>query len=100
VFDGAPLFSVHYNVFLDKFVAFYLAGISDEITLRTAPLPQGPWSEPLSIGKTERASENWTYALIAHPEFSRDDGRIEILSYTRPAAFLRQETRLIELRFD
>ena len=100
VFDGAPLFSVHYNAFLGKFIAFYLAGISDVLTLRTAPLPQGPWSEATSFGKSERAFENWNYALIAHPELSRDNGRIEILSYTRPAAFLRQETRLIELRFD
>lgn len=100
IFDGGSLFSVHYNAYLEKYLAFYMPGIADEITLRTALLPQGPWSEPHSIGKSMRAHENWNYALIAHPEFSRDNGRVEILSYTRPSGFLEQETRLIELRFD
>lgn len=99
VLDGAPLFSVHYNRYLEKYVAFYLAGISDVITLRTAPHPQGPWSKASSIGKTMPAHENWSYALNAHPEFARENGRVEILSYTRPEGFLQQEIRLIELRF-
>lgn len=46
------------------------------------------------------AIDGWNYALIAHPEFSRDDGRVGVLSYTRPAGFLVQETRLVEVRFD
>lgn len=100
VLDGASLFSVHYNAYLEKYLAFYMPGIAGEIALRTAPLPEGPWSEPQSAGKTLPAYEDWNYALIAHPEFSRDGGRVEILSYTRPSGFLEQETRLIELHFD
>jgi len=100
VFNGASLFSVHYNAYLGKYLAFYMAGTASEITYRTADLPQGPWSESHAIGYGLQAYENWSYALIAHPEFSRENGRVEVLSYTRPTAFLRQEIRLIELRFD
>jgi len=77
-----------------------MPGMAGELTFRTAHHPQGPWSLPHTFGKGLPASKNWDYALIAHPEFSRENGRIEVLSYTRPVGFLRQDIQLIELRFD
>lgn len=100
VFDGGSLFSVHYNKHVRKYLAFYVSGLGGAFKLRTADVPQGPWSEPYAIGNGVRAYENWNYALIAHPEFSREDGRVEILSYTRPSGLLTQETRLVEVRLD
>ncbi len=100
VFEGGSIFSVHFNSYLGKFLAFYMPGMASEITFRTADHPQGPWSDPVKVGTGLPASENWDYALNAHPEFSRENGRVEILSYIRPVGFLRQETRLVELRFD
>jgi hypothetical protein len=100
IFEGGSIFSVHYNAYLKKFLAFYMPGLTNEIVFRTTDLPQGPWSDPYNVGKGLPASENWDYALNAHPEFSRENGRIEILSYIRPVGFLRQDTQLIELRFD
>ena len=100
VFDGGSLFSVHFNDYLGKYVTFYTPGLFGSFSLRTADSPQGPWSEPLSIGKGEPPKENWNYALIAHPEFSRENGRVEVLSYTRPTGFLSQETRLLEVHLD
>lgn len=99
-FSGGSLFSVHYNAYLGRFLAFYTAGLGGGFHLRTAPRPEGPWSEAVVFGRGEPAVENWNYALIAHPEFSRESGRVEILSYTRPSGFLEQETRLVEVRFD
>lgn len=100
VFDGGSLFSVHYNAYLGKYLAVYLPGIDSVFRLRTADAPEGPWSEPREFGQGLRAIDGWNYALIAHPEFSREDGRVEILSYTRPSGFLAQETRLVEVRLD
>lgn len=99
IFDGGSLFSVHYSEYLGKYVAFYLPGIDSLFRLRTADAPQGPWSEPEEFGKGLPAAENWNYALAAHPEYSRENGRIEVLSYTRPAGFLDQETQLVEVHF-
>lgn len=100
IFDGGSLFSVHFNDYLGKYVAFYAPGLDESFKLRTSDAPQGPWSEPMSIGQGIAPEESWNYALIAHPEFGRESGRVEVLSYTRPTGFLTQETRLIELRFD
>jgi hypothetical protein len=100
VFDGGSNFSVHYNAHLGKYLAFYLPGTDPIFRLRTADTPQGPWTEPQEFGEGVRATGGWNYALIAHPEFSREGGRIEVLSYTHPSGFLAQETRLVEVRFD
>ena len=100
VFDGGSMFSVHFNRHLGQYAAFYTGGLFSSFELRVADRPEGPWSEPISIGKGVLAKENWNYALIAHPEFQRENGRIEVLSYTRPSGFLAQETRLVEVHFD
>lgn len=100
VFPGGSLFSVHHNAHLGKFVAFYIPDLDGQFVMRTADLPQGPWSEPRFVGTGLAPSEDWNYALIAHPEFARENGRVETLSYNRPAGFLSQDVRLIELRLD
>jgi len=100
LFAGDSSFSVLFNTYLDQYLAFYMAGLGSEIFLRTADHPEGPWSEPLLLGQGEKACTNWDFGLIAHPEFARENGRVQILSYTRPAGFLTQEVRLLELQFE
>lgn len=100
IFDGGSLFSVHLNGYLGKYVAFYASGLDEPFKMRTSDSPQGPWSGPVSIGEGVPAEENWNYALIAHPEFQREDGRVEVLSYTNPSGFLTQETRLVEVHIE
>lgn len=100
VFEGGSLFSVHYSDYLEKFVAIYMPHIDGKFAMRTADRPQGPWSDPGFIGSGIRPSENFNYALIAHPEYSRENGRVETLSYTSPTGFLRQDIRLVEIRLD
>lgn len=100
LFSGGSSFSVLFNEYLGRYLAFYMAGIKSEMFLRTAVSPEGPWSKPQLLGYGEKACTNWDYALIAHPEFSRENGRIQVLSYTRPVGFLTQEIRLLELQFE
>jgi hypothetical protein len=100
LFDGGSLFSVHFNRHLQKYLAICIPQIDGVFTLLMADHPQGPWSDPSAIGEGAKPQQNWNYSLIAHPEFSREEGRVEILSYTHPSGFLSQETRLVELRVD
>jgi len=99
VLSGSSLFSVHYNAYLGRYLAWYMAGLGGEMHLRTAPAPEGPWSDATIIGRALPARHNWNYGLIAHPELSEQDGRIEILSYTRPLSEFVNETRLVQVRF-
>lgn len=100
VLNCAPLFSVHYVHYLDAFVAFYMRPLADQMLMRMAPAPEGPWSEPRQLGRTvPAAGDAWNYALIAHPEFAEEGGRIQYLSYTRPTGFLSQEIRILRIVF-
>ncbi|WP_405242244.1 DUF4185 domain-containing protein [Lentisalinibacter salinarum] len=97
IFDGGSLFSVHFSDYLGQYVAFYTPGLGEPFKMRTSDSPQGPWSGPVSIGEGVPAEKSWNYALIAHAEFQREGGRVEVLSYTNPSGFLTQETRLVEV---
>lgn len=100
LFDGAPLFSVYFNDHLDRFVAIYMQPAGNEMRVHTAPAPEGPWSDYAALGEGQKADEGaFDYALIAHPELSREGGKVDVLSYTRPSGFLQQETRLVELHW-
>lgn len=100
VLDCGPLFGVQYNDYLDSFVAFYMRPLTDEMLMRTAPAPEGPWSDALSLGISMRAQRgSWNYALIAHPELAEEGGRIQYLSYTRPTGSLSQEIRILRVAF-
>ncbi|MFO0553976.1 MAG: DUF4185 domain-containing protein [Polyangiaceae bacterium] len=99
LFDGAPLFSVHWSEHLKKLVAIYMQPGGNEMRIRTATKPEGPWSDYAVFGEGAAPAESFDYALIAHPELAREDGAVEVLSYTRPSGFLAQETRLVELRW-
>lgn len=100
VIDAAPGFTVHWNEFLGVFVALYNT-LSNRITLRTAPRPEGPWSPPREILELLAPEERGALPgfVLAHPEFSRQQGRIEYLSYDRNLGWLRGEARIVELEF-
>ncbi len=98
IFDGAPLFTVHHSTYLGKYVAFYMVPLGMDMAMRTADHPWGPWSEEMRFGQAAPALDgNWDYALAAHPEFAREDGRIEYLSYYQPGTFLDGTIHLIEV---
>ncbi|NUO54530.1 MAG: DUF4185 domain-containing protein [Polyangiaceae bacterium] len=100
IFDGAPLFSVHKSDHHDAFVAIYMAPGGSEMRVRTAPAPEGPWSDARAFGEGMAAGDDmFDYALIAHPELAREGGAVDVVSYTRPTGPLRQETRLVEVRW-
>jgi len=56
--------SVQYNEYLDKYVALYGNGLNNVI-LRTADTPEGPWSEPVTIATS--FAYPGLYAPFIHP---------------------------------
>jgi hypothetical protein len=98
VFDGNSQLSVHYNPFLDRFLAVHVDGISDELVLRTAPSPEDPWSrmEEAFEAKPD-AGGGWVYCGLAHDELMGEEGRFEYLSYFRGTGDWQGEIRLVEV---
>lgn len=56
--------SVQYNEYLDKYVVLYGNGLNNVI-LRTADTPEGPWSEPVTIATS--ITYPGLYAPFIHP---------------------------------
>jgi len=56
--------SVQYNEYLDKYVVLYGDG-NNNIQMRTASQPQGPWSSPITVARS--AEYPGLYAPMIHP---------------------------------
>ncbi len=99
VFNGNDIMSIWYNTYLGKFIAIYSKPLGRDVVLRTADKPEGPWSSELKIFKAKKpASENgWIYDALAHPEYSRADGRLNYLTYSRVTGFFASEVRLVSV---
>lgn len=99
VMDAAPILSVHWNAYLRAFLAVYSVPLEQRLAVRTAPRPEGPWSERTVVHDgLPAAGEAWNYAGLGHAELAADGGRTEFLSYYRPTGPLSGELRLVELR--
>ena len=76
--DGQIEFSVHFEARLEQFVQFQTRGLfasdpSTAIVMRTAPRPEGPWSQPAvvfvpPVPPGADPNKLLTYAAKAHPE--------------------------------
>jgi hypothetical protein len=89
IFDGnANELSVSYNPYLEKYVTVYSSTRSlfkerecDEIHMRVADRPEGPWSLPMVIYRPERSwKKDFCYAAKEHPEYS-SDGKTVFVTY-------------------
>jgi len=87
-------FSVAWNEALGKFVAASTPGFSNALEFRTAPSPEGPFSEPTVAFEAPSA----IYGVYLHPELS--SGSTVAVSYSRQESDFSGEIRLllVELR--
>lgn len=98
VFDGAPMLDVHYNEHLRRFLALYSRPLSNDVVVRTAPAPEGPWSSETQVFEMEpQHNGDPAYAALAHPELMEDGGRIEYFTYYRGTGDWTGELRVVRL---
>jgi hypothetical protein len=95
VFSGNSILSVAWNNFLDEYVAVYSQPFSNNVLLRTAPNPEGPWSGPTLAFVAMAPSSGNIYDALAHSEYDQNGGQTICVSYSRstPAPFT-SEVRL------
>lgn len=102
VFSGASSgVTVSYNAFLQAFTVVYSPPFSSRVLMRTAPRPEGPWSDPFELftGMPPVPGNSFNRQGIQHPELAKNDGRTIFVSYFRPADSLRGEIRMVEVTF-
>ena len=98
-------FSVAWNEYAGAFVAVHSQLLGAGIWLRTAPAPEGPWSEPVKIpADDERILRPWkeaifgNYLALQHPGLKRDKGREIFVTYSRPFGMFNLEVRAARIR--
>jgi hypothetical protein len=96
VFSGDSILSVAWNSFLNEYVAVYSQQFSNNVLLRTAPNPEGPWSGPTLAFVAMAPSSGNIYDALAHQEYDQNGGQTIYVSYSRgtPAPFT-SEVRLV-----
>jgi hypothetical protein len=100
VLDRHPPLNVHWNEYLGKYL-IATTFLSHRIGIAMADTPSGPWAaDSLTIeGLLPIAGFPWIESPVAHPEWTRHRGRIEMLTYTRSVGWLQNEMRVVEVEF-
>lgn len=101
VFDGNDILTVQRIDALDALVAVYSKPLGRDVMYRTAPRPEGPWSDARRafVAEEPDSDSGWIYDAIVHPEFAEDGGRTQYLTYSRTTGFFESELKLMRLSF-
>lgn len=96
VFGGGG--TVSWNNYVQRYVAVYSQVFSQNVMIRTAPNPEGPWSGERVAFVAMSPSNGNVYDAHAHPEYDVNGGQTIFVSYSRstPAPF-SSEVRLVSV---
>lgn len=92
---AAPLFydmpgemSVTWNPYLSRYVAIHTIILGPDTAIRTAPAPEGPWSEPEVFYRPAGVSpQSFFYAAKEHLWLARDFGQTLYITYIDSAEY-------------
>jgi hypothetical protein len=95
-FTGDNILSVAWNNYLQQYLAVFSEPLSNNVMMRTAPAPEGPWSVATLAFTAMQPASGWVYDAHAHPEYDANGGETIYVTYSRatPAAF-SSEVRLV-----
>lgn len=97
VFTGDSILSVAWNSYLNRYVAVYSAVFSQNVMIRTAPNPQGPWSDEIVAFAAQQPASGNVYDAHAHPEYDINGGQTFFVSYSRATGEFSSEVRLVSV---
>jgi len=80
IFDDAPPeVSVSLHAFVGQYLMLYSRFLEEDVVVRLADHPWGPWSDPVSIYKCPRIEDppqgTSCYAAKEHPQYAKASGR-------------------------
>ncbi|MFB6551249.1 sigma-70 family RNA polymerase sigma factor [Streptomyces sp. NPDC056405] len=76
--------TVFWNEALGTFVNVFMPYGTSDVKFQVGGSPYGPWSEERTAGTVPTQGADPAYALFAHPEYARDGGMTQYLSYYDP----------------
>jgi hypothetical protein len=97
VLEANFILSVAYNTNLSEYLAVYSRPLTNDVMVRTAKRPEGPWSTAVRAFTARKPARNWVYDAQAHPELERENGRIQYVTYSITKDATKGEMRLVEI---
>lgn len=97
VIEANDIMSVAYNQYLGAYLAVYAPPRTNQVMMRFAPRPEGPWSEAVPAFSTLTPVQLWVYDAQAHPEYEEDQGRVQYVTYTLVTSDRTSEMRLVRV---
>lgn len=88
VFTGANILTVAWNSYLQQYVAVHSATFSNNVMMRTATSPEGPWSSEIA------------YDALAHREYEQNGGQVIYVTYSRSTGAFSSEMRLVAITLE
>jgi len=98
VFNGSSIVSVSWNSFLLQYVAVYSPPFSQNVMMRTAPSPEGPWSKEVLAFVAKQPVSGNVYDAHAHSEYDLNGGETIFVSYSRATGEFTSEVRLVSVQ--
>ena len=103
VFDGNDIVSVHRSETSGRLIAVYSEPLGRAVFLRTADVPEGPWSKPVRLFEAELGEEgDLPYSAVAHGELAYADGAgwTEVITYHRGTGPFQSELVVVHVTLD
>jgi hypothetical protein len=97
VIPEANILSVSWNDYLQQYVAVYSQLLSQNVNLRTAPNPEGPWSREVTAFVAMQPTSGDVYDAHAHSEYDANGGQTIFVTYSRATGAFTSEVRLVEI---
>jgi hypothetical protein len=98
ILPDSNILSVSWNDYLQQYVAIYSQLLSNNVMIRTAPQPEGPWSgERTAFVAMQPVSGN-VYDARSHSEYDLNGGQTIFVTYSRSIGSFSSEVRLVSMQ--
>ena len=99
VFTGNPILNVSWNGYLQQYVAVYNSPLSENVMMRTAPNPEGPWSREVMAftALAPAPGQSPVDDAQAHPEYNLNGGQTMFVSYSHATGPFSSEFHLVSV---
>jgi len=94
---GAGGLTVSWNPHLGQYLMVHSQKFRNDIMLRTAPRPEGPWSAPTHVDVPDSLT-HFNFSAREHVAYRSPDGRTVYVSSHRSLQALRSELRVVRIR--
>jgi hypothetical protein len=97
VMPGVNIATVSWNDYLQRYICVYSAAFSQNVLARTAPQPEGPWSQEQTLFLARKPESGTIYDARLHPENDASRGQTIFVTYSRSIGPFVSEVRAVSV---